>query len=63
MGSVHRHTKEKPAGLSGAIRKITRHEGESALTYNAECARWNTSSLGHLQASIGEGFGKPLGKG
>lgn len=63
MGSVHSDTKEKSTRLRGAFSKITRRERESALTYSAECARCNSSSVGRLQASIAEGFGKPLGKG
>lgn len=39
MGGVHSDTKEESTGLSGAFSKMTRHEKETALTYNAEYAR------------------------
>lgn len=49
--------------LDLAFSKVVRRERETALTHSAEYAHYNSSSLGHLQASIAEDFGKPLGKG
>jgi hypothetical protein len=41
-GSVHSNMKEESTGLSGAVSKIIRHERETAITPNANYARYIT---------------------